>query len=42
VIACRQKDGTRVMKRVVGLPGESVSMRRQTVLIDGKPMKHPA
>jgi len=42
VIACRQKDGTRVMKRVVGLPGESVSMRRQTVLIDGKPMKQPA
>jgi len=41
VIACRQNDGTRVMKRVAGLPGEYVSMRKHTVLIDGKPVEQP-
>ena len=41
VIACRQNDGTRVMKRVAGLPGEVVSMRKHTVLIDGKPARRP-
>ena len=42
VIAFRQKDGTRVMKRVAGLPGEYVSMRKHTVVIDGKPVAQPS
>ena len=42
VIACRQKDGTAVMKRVAGLPGEFVSMRKHRVLIDGSAVAHPA
>jgi signal peptidase I len=30
-----------LVKRVVGLPGETISSRGNTVLIDGKPLKEP-
>jgi signal peptidase I len=42
VIAIQAHNGSRIMKRVVGLPGETVQMRRDgTVLIDGKEIKPP-
>ncbi len=30
-----------LVKRVIGLPGETISSRGSTVLIDGKPLKEP-
>ncbi|MCE9553364.1 MAG: signal peptidase I [Planctomycetes bacterium] len=43
VIAIQDRNGNRIMKRVVGLPGESIQMRRNgTVLIDGHEVKPPA
>jgi signal peptidase I len=33
--------GVRVMKRVVGLPGETVALREGSLLIDGRPVARP-
>ncbi|MFM9965710.1 MAG: signal peptidase I [Planctomycetaceae bacterium] len=43
VVAFRRTDGTIVMKRVVGLPGEQVQMRRQgELVINGQLVERPA
>lgn len=42
VVAFSNDDGIRVMKRVVGLPGETVGLRDMKLLIDGKPVDFPA
>jgi signal peptidase I len=43
VITFRARDGMQVMKRVVGLPGEKVQMRRDgQIVIDGQPVERPA
>lgn len=43
VITFRTPEGTQIMKRVVGLPGEHVQMRRDGgIVIDGKPVEKPA
>jgi signal peptidase I len=42
VITFRNATGDRVMKRVVGLPGEQVQMRRDgQIVIDGEPVEVP-
>ena len=42
VIAFRNQDGVQVMKRVIGLPGEQVQMRRGgQILIGGEPVALP-
>lgn len=43
VVAIRLRAGMHVMymKRVVGLPGETVAFRRGTVLINGRPLLEP-
>jgi len=38
VICFSPEDGTRLVKRVVGLPGETVQMRDNVLLINGKPV----
>ncbi len=43
VVAFRASDGQQVMKRVIGLPGEHVAMRRDgQILIDGRSVERPA
>ena len=43
VIAFRRDDGVQIMKRVVGLPGEKVQMRRSgQIVIDGGELAVPA
>jgi signal peptidase I len=43
VITFRSPEGTQIMKRVVGLPGEHVQMRNDgSIVIDGKPVERPA
>lgn len=43
VIAFRHENGNRIMKRIVGLPGESITMRRDgTIFIDGHETPPPA
>jgi signal peptidase I len=43
VITFRDPEGTQIMKRVVGLPGEHVQMRNDgSIVIDGKPVERPA
>jgi len=41
VIACRQNDGTKVMKRVAGLPGEHIRMTKGALFIDGTRLSKP-
>ena len=41
VVWFRNVDGFLVAKRVVGLPGEEVSLRDQQVLINGSPLPFP-
>jgi signal peptidase I len=42
VVAFRNDDGVKVMKRIVGLPGETIQMRHDgTVVIDGEPLALP-
>jgi signal peptidase I len=36
------RDGRRLIKRVVGLPGDIVSMRDKQLLIDGRPVEYSA
>jgi len=36
-----QKDGPRLIKRIVGLPGETISIHDGKVFIDGKPLEEP-
>ena len=38
VICFSPDDGTRLVKRVIGLPGETVEMRGNTLLLDGEPV----
>jgi len=42
VVAFRDYEGRGLMKRAVGLPGESVSMKDGVVMIDGEAVKRPA
>jgi signal peptidase I len=43
VATIRNPDGTLIMKRVVGLPGERVQiLRGGQIMIDGEPMRPPA
>ncbi len=43
IMTFRNNDGVQVMKRVIGLPGERVQMRRSgQILIDGQPAEPPA
>ena len=42
VVTFRNGEGLQVMKRVVGLPGETVSLRDHQVLIDESPIERPA
>ena len=41
VIFLEENSGKRFVKRVVGLPGETVSLEAQRVLVDGKPLEEP-
>ena len=41
VITFRNSEGLQVMKRVVGLPGEMVSLKDGEVLVDGQPVRRP-
>jgi len=41
VIALVSEDGVHVMKRVFGLPGETIAMRDNRILIDGAPLALP-
>ncbi len=39
--AARSKDGIPFIKRVIGLPGETVSIKKGTVYINGDPLDEP-
>ncbi len=41
VLAFDNQDGMQVMKRVVGLPGETVSLKDNSLLVDGAPVTRP-
>ncbi|HUT35818.1 MAG TPA: signal peptidase I [Planctomycetota bacterium] len=41
IVAFHSSDGVPVMKRVVGLPGEEVSLRDGRVLVNGSPVAYP-
>lgn len=41
VVTLRNGDGVQIMKRVVGLPREGVSMRKGEIQIDGHPLTRP-
>ena len=41
VVAYRTEDGVQVMKRVIGLPGETVSLREGVLRVNGIPVKRP-
>ena len=41
VVALYTEDQLLVMKRVVGLPGETVSMKDNSILVDGKSVRRP-
>ncbi|NTV04675.1 signal peptidase I, partial [bacterium] len=38
VVLTSPHDGTRLVKRVVGLPGDTVAMRAGDLLLDGRPL----
>jgi signal peptidase I len=40
VICLSPEDGTRLVKRVVGLPGDTVEMRRNILLLNGRPLAY--
>ncbi|MCP4547925.1 MAG: signal peptidase I [bacterium] len=40
VICNSPHDGTRLVKRVVGLPGDEIAMRNNVVYIDGEPLQY--
>ena len=43
ILTFRSPDGTQIMKRIVGLPGEHVQMRRHGhIFIDGREIRPPA
>jgi len=42
VVALQKADGMKVMKRIVGLPGEAVSLKDSSVLINGEATERPA
>ena len=41
VVVFRDELGVQVMKRVVGLPGERISIRDSTIVVDGQPLPVP-
>jgi signal peptidase I len=41
LVEFRNAEGLQVMKRVVGLPGEEVSLDGQRILVDGEPAERP-
>jgi signal peptidase I len=42
VVFFSPKDGTRLIKRVIGLPGDTVELRNDRLLINGQPMDYTA
>jgi signal peptidase I len=40
VVFFSPKDGTRLVKRVVGVPGDTLEMRNNVLLINGRPMRY--
>jgi signal peptidase I len=40
VVFFSPKDGTRLVKRVIGLPGDTVEMRNEQLLINGEPVNY--
>jgi signal peptidase I len=42
VVFSSPKDGTRLVKRVVGIPGDIVALRDNEVIINGKPLSYGA
>jgi signal peptidase I len=42
VICSSPADGTRLVKRVIGIPGDTIEMRGEVLLINGRPMSYTA
>ena len=42
VVFFSPKDGTRLVKRVIGLPGDTVEMRNEQLIINGQPVEYAA
>lgn len=42
IVVFEREDGKKNVKRVIGLPGETVQIKNGIVLIDGEPLKAPA
>lgn len=42
IVTFRNSEGTTVVKRVVGLPGESIAIEAGRVVVDGRPLEPPA
>lgn len=42
IVTFRNPEGTVVVKRVVGLPGESIAIAEGRILVDGRPLEPPA
>jgi signal peptidase I len=40
VVCFAPDDGTRLVKRVVGLPGDTIELRRDVLLLNGSPLKY--
>ncbi len=40
VVALSPQDGTRLVKRVVGVPGDTLSMNEHQLLLNGRPMEY--
>jgi signal peptidase I len=40
VVFYSPKDGTRLVKRVIGLPGDTVELRNEQLVINGQPMEY--
>lgn len=42
VVCFAPDDGTRLVKRVIGLPGDTIELRRQQLLVNGQPAAYTA
>jgi len=42
VVCFSPKDGTRLLKRVAAVPGDTIEMRRETLLLNGRPLAYAA
>lgn len=42
VVCFSPKDGTRLLKRVVALPGDTIELRQETLLLNGQPLAYAA